>query len=154
MEKKPIRYFTKECVICGDHFETNNTSQNYCGAECRNLPHEPPPKYSWNKLKWSVLARDGFKCMYCGKGPDDGAKLQVDHIWPTSEGGGDDFFNLISSCHLCNAAKGGTLLMQKTIEKFWKRNIARCSGPKEYHALARKYREHAVTISERKTQGE
>ncbi len=57
------------------------------------------------KLRFEVLARDGFACQYCGaRAPV--ARLQVDHIDPVDAGGSDDPLNLITSCWECNIGKG------------------------------------------------
>ncbi len=57
------------------------------------------------KIRFDVFKRDGFRCQYCGDRPDD-AKLQVDHIAPVAEGGGDEPDNLVTSCQPCNSGKG------------------------------------------------
>lgn len=38
-------------------------------------------------MRYDVLRRDGFKCVKCGRGREDGVKLHVDHIKPVSRGG-------------------------------------------------------------------
>jgi hypothetical protein len=54
--------------------------------------------------RFSILARDGFRCVYCGSSPDV-AELRVDHVTPVIGGGGDDDGNLATACHPCNAGK-------------------------------------------------
>lgn len=39
------------------------------------------------KQKSEILKRDGYKCVICGKGIDDGVELHVDHIKPKDLGG-------------------------------------------------------------------
>lgn len=60
------------------------------------------------KVRFSVLARDGFRCVYCGAGP--AAKLRVDHVYPASKGGRNDLENLVTACDRCNSGKGATPL--------------------------------------------
>lgn len=56
------------------------------------------------KLRFEVFKRDKFACQYCGgKAPD--VVLNVDHIEPVAKGGGNDLFNLITSCFECNQGK-------------------------------------------------
>ena len=52
-----------------------------------------------------ILARDHFRCQYCGKrgGMFD---LTVDHILPASRGGPTSADNLVASCFACNQRKG------------------------------------------------
>ena len=57
-------------------------------------------------LRFKVLRRDSFKCQYCGASAQQGAKLQVDHIVPWSQGGRSVMENLRTSCGPCNRGKG------------------------------------------------
>jgi len=57
------------------------------------------------KLRFTVFARDGFQCQYCGRNPP-AVILQVDHVVPVVEGGEDTEDNLITSCQECNQGKG------------------------------------------------
>jgi hypothetical protein len=55
-------------------------------------------------VRFSVLRRDGFRCVYCGATADE-QKLHVDHVHPRSKGGHDDESNLVTSCEACNLGK-------------------------------------------------
>ena len=55
---------------------------------------------AYRKVRALVLRRDGFLCVLCGAG---GVPLEVDHIVPLSEGGGDDPVNLRVLCVGCHA---------------------------------------------------
>lgn len=57
-------------------------------------------------LRFKVFNRDNFRCVYCGRGPSDGVKLQVDHVQPVSKGGTNDLLNLVTACSECNLGKG------------------------------------------------
>jgi len=57
------------------------------------------------KLRYQVLARDNFRCKSCGRGADDGVKLNVDHIIPVDWGGTNDIDNLMVLCDECNRGK-------------------------------------------------
>jgi len=52
-----------------------------------------------------VWARDGFRCLYCGR-PMGDVTLTIDHFIPIESGGGNDPSNLISVCRKCNKTKG------------------------------------------------
>lgn len=55
-------------------------------------------------LRFRILARDGFKCRYCGaKAPD--VQLRVDHFIAIADGGGNGEENLVTACFDCNAGK-------------------------------------------------
>jgi hypothetical protein len=62
------------------------------------------------RVRFEVLIRDGFRCRYCGHGAEDGAVLEVDHVYPRSLGGTDDPTNLVTACKDCNRGKGATVL--------------------------------------------
>ena len=53
----------------------------------------------------AVLARDGFRCQYCGST----RHLTIDHIIPRSRGGLTSWENVITSCAPCNVRKGACL---------------------------------------------
>ncbi len=57
------------------------------------------------KTRHMILARDGFKCRHCGRGPKDGVKLHIDHKKPVAWGGTNDPANLQTLCEQCNLGK-------------------------------------------------
>ena len=57
-------------------------------------------------MRYDVLRRDGFHCVRCGRGREDGVKLHVDHVVPVSRGGKSVMDNLQSLCEDCNCGKG------------------------------------------------
>lgn len=61
------------------------------------------------KTRFEVFKRDGFLCGYCGSHPPD-AILEVDHVVPVAEGGGNEMDNLITACFACNRGKSDTPL--------------------------------------------
>jgi hypothetical protein len=53
-----------------------------------------------------IFARDGHRCVYCGKVlPDD--LLSLDHVEPRRKGGDHSDGNLVTACIPCNREKGG-----------------------------------------------
>lgn len=62
------------------------------------------------RLRLSVLERDEFKCKYCGKGNEDGVRLDVDHITPVSRGGRTEYDNLQTLCTDCNIGKSNRII--------------------------------------------
>lgn len=61
------------------------------------------------RVRFEVFKRDRFVCQYCGAHPPD-ALLEVDHIVPVVEGGGDEEANLVTACFDCNRGKAGVPL--------------------------------------------
>src|SRR5438045_4087445 len=56
------------------------------------------------KLRFRVLRRDRFRCVYCGASGAQ-AQLQIDHIKPVADGGDNSYWNLLTACFDCNNAK-------------------------------------------------
>lgn len=61
-----------------------------------------------NKMRFSIYARDGYRCRICGVS-ERYARLEIDHIIPISKGGKSTYNNLQTLCHNCNAQKGDIL---------------------------------------------
>ena len=64
--------------------------------------------YEWRRLRYATLIQHGRRCMCCGRTPDDGVKIHVDHIKPRRSH--PDLAlcanNLQILCHECNHGKG------------------------------------------------
>lgn len=56
-------------------------------------------------LRQSILQRDNFKCVLCGKTPADGVRLEIDHIVKFEEGGKTNYENGQTVCSECNKGK-------------------------------------------------
>lgn len=59
-----------------------------------------------NKLRFAIYARDGHRCLKCGRSTAD---LEIDHIFPISKGGKTTFDNLQTLCRSCNLKKSNTV---------------------------------------------
>lgn len=62
------------------------------------------------RMRFEILKRDNFTCQYCGRTPQDGARLVIDHKLAVVNGGVTNISNLITSCFECNAGKSDILL--------------------------------------------
>lgn len=62
-------------------------------------------KIMTDSLRYDIMKRDGFRCVLCGRTPNDGIKLHVDHIIPVSRGGKTEYSNLRTLCNTCNMGK-------------------------------------------------
>ena len=56
-------------------------------------------------LRERVLARDSFRCVYCGE-PFPPEALTLDHVEPRMRGGDQSEGNLVAACRACNSLKG------------------------------------------------
>lgn len=61
------------------------------------------------RVRFDVFKRDCFTCQYCGATPP-AVVLEVDHIDPVAEGGGNEMDNLVTACFPCNRGKSCTPL--------------------------------------------
>lgn len=61
-------------------------------------------RYVDRRTRARVMERDGFRCRRCGAGPRE-RRLEVDHIYAVTKGGGADDDNLQTLCHVCNSGK-------------------------------------------------
>lgn len=67
--------------------------------------HERGYGTSWDKLRLTILARDGHLCQPCRTAGRYTPARTVDHIIPRSKGGTDDPENLRAICDACHAEK-------------------------------------------------
>lgn len=70
----------------------------------------PSRKAIGDGLRYRILARDGFRCRYCGA-EAPGVTLVVDHVHPVSAGGTNEPSNLVAACQTCNGGKGALVLV-------------------------------------------
>lgn len=75
-------------------------------AVIRLLNHvRVPPGERRRISRRAILARDGFRCQYCGSTK----QLTLDHVIPVSRGGTNSWENVVTSCAPCNVRKGASL---------------------------------------------
>ncbi len=81
---------------------TVTTSMPYPSViKLARLIRRPRPQVKLSRK--AILARDGYKCQYCGK---RNVKMTIDHVKPRRLGGSFTWENLVCACHACNAKKG------------------------------------------------
>ena len=79
--------------------------------------------------KEAIKKRDGYKCVICGLGPENGVELQVDHILPKDKGGRATIDNGQTLCAKHNFIKknyGQTEMSKKLFVNMY--NIAKRNG--------------------------
>lgn len=91
------------CVQCGTQTLMSDQFCSECGAPQNSISANRVPIPP--KLRFAVLERDSFKCVYCGRGGEN-LQLQIDHVIPVSAGGTNELNNLVTSCADCNQGKG------------------------------------------------
>lgn len=86
----------------------------YCGQELKGGLYEIGIRQDPVKRKrmfndfqrWEILKRDGCRGFQCGTGPESD-ELEIDHIFPFSQGGPTAPENGVVLCRGCNQAKSG-----------------------------------------------
>lgn len=104
----------KRCIACGFEFLTNKYNARYCSVECSREVNRQRAKERDTpllRLRFEVLARDNFRCRYCGRSVQDGTTLEIDHVLCRKRGGQDISANYVTACHECNDGKGDYLLL-------------------------------------------
>lgn len=87
--------------------------------------------------RFEVFKRDNFTCCYCGRKPPD-VMLELDHVKPVAEGGGNGVANLLTACFECNSGKGRVPLEDRIPESFTDSELERCQDILERRAAAAK----------------
>ena len=62
-----------------------------------------------------VLARDHYRCAYC----DGAGATTVDHVYPRSRGGSNNWSNLVACCLSCNNAKSDQTPEESGMPLLW-----------------------------------
>ncbi len=80
----------------------------------RLLAFERLPVGRVNFTRRNVLARDEYRCQYCGvrASPRD---LTIDHVVPRSRGGKHCWTNVVAACARCNDRKGQLTLREASM---------------------------------------
>ena len=69
-------------------------------------------KWITPKRRRAIYLRDNLKCVFCGKGIEDGIVFTLDHVVPQELGGTNESTNLVTACKCCNSAKGSKTTRQ------------------------------------------
>jgi hypothetical protein len=80
-----------------------------------NSAPRTPRNINW-RLRALVLMRDNARCQMCGKTPQDGVRLHVDHISPWRKGGETILENLQILCEQCNIGKSDVVIEDETLK--------------------------------------
>jgi len=105
---------------CGDrlfllHGGINAATKRRSTLEINSIIATHGIHYALNKLQddyvpplsnRTLFQRDGYICLYCG-GCFSARQLSRDHVRPISQGGEDQWNNLVTACVRCNNHKAG-----------------------------------------------
>ena len=102
--RKALTLVTKGKAIVVVHTDREIYPGIFMPSVIRLLEYKYVPIRMQTVTRKNIFMRDGYKCLYCGKG-SSGEGLELDHVMPKSRGGKSSWENLVSSCRRCNARK-------------------------------------------------
>ncbi len=87
-----------------------------------NVPHRTA---TWSRR--AVMRRDKWTCIYCGVTVGDkrggkllvGADFTIDHLMPSSRGGGNTWSNTACACYRCNHRKANRTPHEAGMRLLW-----------------------------------
>lgn len=97
-----------DSLLAFEKYINNDEIQELNRLKAKKSTSSHETKRSINlRLRYKVLKRDDFKCVYCGDSPANksGVELEIDHIIPWSKGGETVLSNLQTLCKKCNIGK-------------------------------------------------
>jgi len=74
------------------------------------LTHNEPRARLPNRIRFSIMKRDRYRCRLCGRKASGRVVLEVDHRVPVSRGGSNKETNLWTLCSICNSGKSDSYL--------------------------------------------
>jgi hypothetical protein len=72
-------------------------------------PQSEVDYYQVRENRTLIFERDGYQCEYCRKQLTR-FTATLDHITPVSQGGGNEYDNVVTACRECNSRKTGKAL--------------------------------------------
>lgn len=95
----------RPCLTCGRVTSVGPRCEQHRRQRVRERSRQRGPGWNqygehWRPLRDAILARDGYRCFYCG-----GLATTADHVMPKALGGTDDPSNLVAACLPCNSSK-------------------------------------------------
>lgn len=100
-----IKYFNSDNIDIRDSKKIESSTDKIF---IENLKQRRTNRNISERMRFSILLRDGFRCQSCGRSPvkSPGIELHVDHKIPWSKGGETISENLQTKCKDCNFGKG------------------------------------------------
>lgn len=103
---KAMRYIAKGKVDVLEQYDRTIHVNWRMPAVVRLTQWIRPHTYKVRFSRQNVLARDRWRCQYCGERKRT-SDLTFDHVLPRAKGGKTAWENIVIACTPCNARKGG-----------------------------------------------
>lgn len=69
------------------------------------MPNKQGRKWIRDDKRLAIYIRDGFACLWCGRGVEHDAQLTLDHYVCREKQGTNEASNLVTACHDCNSRR-------------------------------------------------
>lgn len=127
------KYFINNKHFCTNHYV------DYLITIGKMKRFENVSEIPFDKLRFEILKRDEFKCVYCGRNPiEDSIKLHIEHMHSIKEHSNLKYEkdNLVTACEDCNLGKHSSSLEEKDVLLILKRinKIKLMRGNKNMHS--------------------
>lgn len=76
--------------------------------KCKDYKKQKSGAWITKQRRLAIYLRDGFACAYCGCDLKNARPMDInlDHLTPRYDGGGNESSNLITACKSCNSSRG------------------------------------------------
>lgn len=123
---KALRYIAKGKVEVLEEYADFPIHPEWKAPAVVRLTHWIQPNIRHVKFsRQNLLARDRWKCQYCGQRRPM-RELTFDHVVPRSRGGATNWENIVTACFSCNVGKAnctpkeaGLALLRKPVRPKW-----------------------------------
>ena len=110
-ESEPTRDGTLYKVLIPEEIESCRTAMKAAISKPDPVlnPLSEADYYNIRENRIVIFERDGYQCQYCQKQMTR-FNATLDHLTPVSQGGGNEYDNIITACRECNSRKTGKML--------------------------------------------
>lgn len=113
-------YFWKRANSISEKREHEAREEIRKQQEIRRIKNAEQGRTFERRLRYLIMQRDNFRCVYCGRSAKEGAILEVDHIVAWVDGGRTIYENGQTVCSDCNKAKHHVKKYNQLVEEMEK----------------------------------
>lgn len=114
------------CKRCGASLEHKKAHALYCSKTCVSMDHafnrRRGTRTTAKARRWEIITRDDSACYLCGVGLTY-EQVELDHLIPVAQGGGNEPENLAVACGPCNKSRGARLTIRQIIKRNQNRGV-------------------------------
>ena len=102
---KVNNYYWNKANLISEKREREALDEIRKQQEIRRIKSTEQGRTFERRLRYLIMQRDNFKCVYCGRSAKEGVILEVDHILAWVDGGRTIYENGQTVCSDCNKSK-------------------------------------------------